>query len=281
MRIAKIRKPLKLQNKGDLEIAFIGCGTAFGKELFNNNFIIVKGKTHLLVDFGMSGPHALCKTTGLNVSEIDNIFITHSHADHIGGLEYLALNNRYVSQILYNKPKLNMIITKEYQKILWERSLRGGMEWNESSAQGIQLNFEDYFQPIRPKLIRKSPRLTLEIDFEGLHLEIFGTNHIPDNAKNQNEAFLTYGLFIDGRVLITGDTKFDIDLLNYYGPKAEVIFHDTSFESNPVHPALKDLKKLPKSLKKKLLLMHYGDNWREQKIDDFIGLVKQGYKYIF
>jgi ribonuclease BN (tRNA processing enzyme) len=281
MRIAKIRKPLKLQNKGDLEIAFIGCGTAFGKELYNNNFIIIKGETHLLVDFGMTGPRALCMSTGLSVSDIGNLFITHSHADHIGGLEYLALQNRYYSQTVLNKPKLRMIITKEYQKILWERSLRGGMEWNESSAQGVQLKFEDYFEAVRPKLISKSPRLTLEIDFEGLHLEIFGTNHIPDNAKNQNEAFLTYGLFIDNKVLITGDTKFDIDLLNYYGPKSEVIFHDTSFENNPVHPSINDLKKLPKQLKKKMYLMHYGDNWKEQKVDDFAGLVKQGYRYIF
>jgi len=281
MKITEIKRPLKLQNNGELEIAFIGCGTAFGKELYNNNFIIIKDKTHILVDFGMTGPYALTKTTGLKVSDVQNLFITHSHADHIGGLEYMALFNRYISQTLYKKPKLNMLISKEYQKILWERSLRGGMEWNESSDKGVQLTFEDYFNPVRPKLIRKEPRLTMEINFGGIHLEIFGTNHIPESATSQKEAYVTYGLFIDNKVLITGDTKFDKELLETYGQKSEIIFHDCSFEKNPVHPSLAQLKKLPKKLKDKMLLTHYGDNWKNQKTDDFLGMVKQGYKYTF
>lgn len=281
MNIKKVRKNLKLSNDGNLEIVFIGCGTAFGKKLFNNNFILIKGSTHLLVDFGMTGPQALRESTGLDVSDIENIFISHSHADHIGGLEYLALINRYFSQKTFNRPKINMIISKEFEKILWNNSLKGGMEWNEKDPLGKLLKFSDYFKTIRPKPIYDNNRSSMKINFQGINIEIFETNHIPEKARSHHEAFHSYGLFVDNRILITCDTKFDRELLEFYNPYTEYIFHDTAFEDNPVHASLKELKKLPKKIKEKMFLMHYEDNWEDQNIDGFAGLVKQGYRYIF
>jgi ribonuclease BN (tRNA processing enzyme) len=87
-------------------------------------------------------------------------------------------------------------------------------------------------------------------------------------------------LFIDNKVLFTGDTKFDKELLDTYGSKSELILHDASFEPNPVHASMQKLRKLPKKLKEKTLLMHYGDNWKTQNIEGFMGLVKEGVRYI-
>lgn len=279
MKIEKLHKPLSLKNDGNLEIVFIGCGTAFGKVLYNNNLIVIKGDTHLLIDFGMTGPIALRENTGLEVSDIENILITHSHADHIGGLEYLALFNRYVAQKFMNKPKLKMIISEDYEKILWNMSLRGGMEWNETSTSNKRLTFQDYFIPVRPRLISVKPRLIQDIDFEGINLEIFGTNHIPENAETQADAFITYGVFIDNRIFISGDTKFDLRLIEKYADKSEFIFHDSSFSPNPVHSSIEELRTLPANVKEKIYLMHYGDNWQDQDITGFAGLVKEGYRY--
>lgn len=281
MKIVKCKKPYKLQNQGNLELMFIGCGTAFSKNLFNNNFIIVKGKTHLLVDFGMTGPMALKKNAGLEVYDIENVLVTHSHADHIGGIEQLALFNRYVAQRMLNKSKIQMIISEEYEKILWEMSLRGGMEWNETSSASKKLNFKDYFIPVRPKLIQTVPRLTLEIDFEGIHLEIFGTNHIPDNAETQNEAFITYGIYVDNSIFISCDTKFDRSLIDLYSNRSEYMFHDVSFTPNPVHASLDQLETLPDDIKQKMLLMHYADEWGQYDVSNFKGLVHEGSRYIF
>lgn len=281
MKVVKCKKPLSLKNDGNLEVVFIGTGTAFGKVLFNNNFFLIKGDTHLLVDFGMTGPQALRKSVGLDVGDITNLLITHSHADHIGGLEYLALFHRYVTSGGSSNQKLKMIIWEEYEEILWNMSLRGGMEWNETNSDGKAMNFYDYFEPIRPKLITKAPRLTLEIDFEGIHLELYGTNHIPQNAKTQKQAFITFGLFIDNRVMITADTKFDTNLIKKYENKSEVIFHDCSFFKNPVHSSIQELRTLSPEIRKKIFLMHYGDDWRNHNVDDFKGLTKQGYRYIF
>ena len=131
MKINKYNKPLHLKNDGSLEISFLGTGTAFTKELNNNNYLIIKGDTHILVDFGITGPKAIVDTLGLDVGDIDVVLPTHSHADHIGGLEYLTLYHRYVVETMMKKPKLKMIISEEYEKILWNMSLRGGIEWNE------------------------------------------------------------------------------------------------------------------------------------------------------
>jgi hydroxyacylglutathione hydrolase len=281
MKIVPFEKPLKLKNEGYLELAFFGVGTAFSTKLYNNNFILIKGDTHILVDFGMTGPIALEKNTGLSATDIEVMLPTHSHTDHIGGLEYLALYKRYLASHLGGSSLLRMIIAEDYENVLWKMSLRGGMEWNETSASGKRMSFVDYFDPVRPSLLSKEPRLVLEIDFEGIHLELFGTNHIPDNAETQGEAFFSYGLFVDNRLFISGDTKFDLDLFKRYADRSEVMFHDASFARNPVHASLEELRTLPAHIKKKMYLMHYGDESSLEDIPEFLGMAETGVTYIF
>lgn len=278
MKIKELKKPLKLKNNGALEIFFLGTGTAFSK-LYNNNIIIVKGNTSILVDFGISGPRALGEVAGLSYKDITTLLPTHSHADHIGGIENLALYHRYMNQ--NHTSKLKIIINEEYQKVLWERSLRGGMEWNESNYKGTKLTFNDYFEAVRPDTKVKNGEKTYSINYQGIKLEYIPTNHIPDNAKTVKQAFISFGLLIDGKVLFTGDTKFDPDMIKKYSSKAEIIFHDCSFTDNPVHTPLSKLRTLNEDVKKRIYLMHYEDNWKEFDVKDFAGLAQAGFRYIF
>ncbi len=280
MKIVDATGNLKLENDGELELFFIGTGTPFSKKLFNNNFILIKGKHHIMVDFGQNAPTSIEEVAGLKASDILVILPTHSHSDHIGGIEYLALSNRYIAQS-QDKHKLQMIITEKYQKILWERSLRGGLEWNEIMGNQKKMTYHDYFESVRPKLISEDPREVFEADFNGFHLEIYGTNHIPDKAKTQKQAFTSYGLFVDNRIMISCDTKFDPELINEYAPKSEYIFHDSSFFPNPVHASLQELQTLSTDIKEKMYLMHYSDNYEKQDISEFAGFAKQGCRYIF
>lgn len=269
-----------MTNDGTLELFFIGVGFAFAKTLFQTNFFIVKGDTHILVDFGSTGPNAL-SAVGIEPTDINVFLPTHSHCDHIGGVEYLSLINRYVGVLSLKKPKIRMIINKEYQDILWDMSLRGGMEFNEVNAYGKRLDFEDYYDISRPTLKVASPREIWEINFNGIKIEIFRVNHIPGNAESANTAFITYGLFIDDRIMVSGDTKFDPSLIELYADRAEYIFHDASLSPNPVHASLDELRTLPPDIKKKVFLMHYSDDWKNFPADDFAGYTRQGERYIF
>ncbi len=274
-----ITQPLTLTNDGSLDIVFIGTGTAFARQLFQTNLLIIKGNSHVLVDFGMTGPQALT-SLGLSPLDIRTILPTHSHADHIGGLEYLTLVNRYMA-IPAGKPKLQMIVTDEYRPVLWDASLRGGLEYNEQNAEGTRLSFNDFYETFTPQLISTEPRSVFTIDFEGIHIELFHTNHIPGEAGTAKDAFITYGLLIDNRVFYSGDTKFDPDLIASYSDRAEVLFHDASRTPVQVHAWIENLRTLPEDVRRKMYLAHYQDDVSDSDAADFAGLAKQGVIYRF
>jgi ribonuclease BN (tRNA processing enzyme) len=123
--ICKNGRSLSLSTKGNLRVVFLGVGSAFTKRNRQSNFLIIQGDHHVLVDCGTLGPLAL-DDVGLSVNKVKCYLPTHSHADHIGGFEEVALVNRYISNSS-NKPK--MIVPKEYQDLLWDKSLAGELNF--------------------------------------------------------------------------------------------------------------------------------------------------------
>lgn len=278
-----------IQNGGALDITFLGVGSAFARRHFQTSILITKGTTHVLVDFGMDGPRSL-DAVGLSMANIQNILPTHSHSDHVGGMEALALHNRYVAQRFMNKPKLNCIVTPEYQRILWDYTLRGGLEWNEEQPDGRRrLGFGDFFNITVPKWKTSMPREIHEVCIGDLKLELFRTNHIPEQAPNWEASFVSYGLVIDDRVFYSSDSQFDPDLIYYYGDKGntpgaqgiEHWFHDVQFFPGAVHAPLADLRTLPEDIKQNMTLMHYSDEWEKHDIGDFAGWAQESATYRF
>lgn len=273
---------LSLKNNGELELFFIGTGSAFAIKNNQTNLLIIKGDKHIMVDFGTTGPRALHDTAKLAVTDIECVFPTHSHADHVGSLEAIALMNRYVGIPFMKKNKVKMIINEEYHRILWDMTLSGGMALNEEAvATRHKMQLTDYFDVIRPKWKAMTPRETYTVDVGDIHLEIFRTNHIPEQSQNWEASFISYGLMIDDRIFFSGDTKFDKELIDLYSEKSEWMFHDVQFFPGAVHAPLGDLKTLPGSIKQKMYLVHYADTYDKQDIADFAGWTKQGVRYIF
>jgi len=157
-----VEAPLLLENSGHLSVFSLGTGGAFTKKLYQNNYVLIKGKNHILIDCGTRATQAMAEL-GLPPTQIRHLLITHSHADHVGGLEELALIGRYVS-----KQKPSVIITEEYEQHLWNFSLKGGCAYNERQGNKL-LAFEDLFRPIRPQLYTGLNREAWEIQLGNLH----------------------------------------------------------------------------------------------------------------
>jgi len=258
-------------NEKKPNITFIGVGSAFAKKNNQSSFFICKNGKSLLVDIGTTIPMAL-HSKGIGLHEFDYYHITHSHADHMGGVEELGFMGRYV-----HKTKPKMLITETYQRQLWDSSLAGSMAYTE---EGL-LKFTDYFEVIRPEWVKKAPRemFTFDILDMDMQMTIFRTAHIPGFTESWEKSFWCNGVLIDSRIMVSGDTRFDLSLFDDVGNKnLDAVFHDTQlFNPGSVHATYDQLKTLPNDLKQKMYLYHYGDNYTlfNPKSDGFAGFAQQ------
>ena len=241
---------LELTNNGRLSVLFIGTGSAFSKRYFQTNVLVVKGEDHLLIDCGTLCPYALETKYGLELQDIDNLLLTHPHADHIGGVEELALVDRYVK-----KQKGNLVITDEFKKLLWDESLKGGLKVNEEGP----LNLDDYFNQIKPELLQTEPFEMYETNVGSINVKLFRTNHVT--CAETGDFQISYGVLIDDKVLYPCDTQFNQQQLEYLIEKypVKVIFHDCDISgfSEGVHASYAQLKTLPDNIRAMTYLCHY------------------------
>ena len=249
---------LELTNDGRLSVLFIGTGSAFSKRYFQTNVLVVKGEDHLLIDCGTLCPYALEKNYGLELKNIDNLLLTHPHADHIGGVEELALVDRYVK-----KQKCNLVITDEFKQLLWNESLKGGLKVNEEGS----LTLDDYFVQIKPEQILTEPFEMYEANVGSINIKLFRTKHV---TCSDPEVFqISYGLMIDDRVLYPCDTQFNPEQIDYlvHNFPVKVIFHDCDISgySEGVHASYAQLKTLPDEIRAMTYLCHY--NGRAEEIN--------------
>jgi ribonuclease BN (tRNA processing enzyme) len=79
-----------------MHLQFVGCGDAFGSGgRFNTCFHLVGKQINALIDCGATSLVAMNRLA-INRNDIDTIFFSHFHADHIGGLPFFLLEANYV-----------------------------------------------------------------------------------------------------------------------------------------------------------------------------------------
>ena len=230
-------------------------------------------------------------TRNVLLKDIERVYISHLHADHVGGLEWLGF-------CTYFNPSLARPILHASNDLMYEiwQSLRGGME----SVQGEVATLETFFEPL-------PVRPNDDFRWRGAICQPVQTVHVVSGYKITH----SYGLMIAfpgpvevsscvGRTLVkptftelpgkriffTGDTQFCPKQIEVFYAQADLIFQDceTAPYKSTVHAHYDDLNTLPKEIKAKMWLMHYQLRRVSQahaRADGFAGFVVKGQSFDF
>lgn len=244
-----------------MKLTVLGAGSAFSLSQYQSNFLLDFDGYKMLFDCGGDIRWAM-KEQGLTVNDIDGIYISNLHADHIGGLEWVALTR------FFNKkyPKVDLYISKYLVDDLWSDCLKGGL----STYQGAVLTLKDYFNVI---VIGSNGTHTLtspENHYKIWNITPVQTVHVMSGYK----IMPSFGLMIDStyvsdsalrdshfKLYITADTQYSPYQIRDFYAQADLILEDceTSDFKTHVHAHYEDLNKLELEFKNKMWLYHYND----------------------
>ncbi|GJM24747.1 MAG: MBL fold hydrolase [Phycisphaerae bacterium] len=289
-----------------LTITFLGVGGAFAKRNYQSNALIEAWSKspetqdapddNLLVDFGATGPLALYELKGVNGFEyldddgricfpsIKRVFVSHQHADHIGGLEEMAFANRFLFASSNGdagyRPQL--ISSADILKNLWDQSLKGGL----GILKDKSATLDDYFDV---HALSKEDAAGCGFDvLEKYRFSIFSTDHLSVHRKYD---WPSLGLFLTDAesseaAFFSGDTKYDFKAYESMLRQSKIIFHDVQLyeQPDPVHALLSQLQEMPEDVRKKTYLYHFDDSWDEPRYDcvrdQFAGFVAPHTRYV-
>lgn len=256
----------------------------------------------LLLDAGGDIRHAL-KGVGLTSADIDGVYVSHPHNDHIGGMEYLSLTTmfnpfytkskrewlgpQFIADKLFLEPEWLSVPPRHvkpdlfiHRKVLepLKRAIGPGLD----TLQGVpDVNIETYFDiHLIGKQDNGETRKQPFADGDGVWT---ATPIFAMHVISSSEEMASYGISLqhsDGyNVLMPTDTQhmMPTQLTSHYR-KANRIYMDcetTPFRSG-VHPHILDLvNNLAPDIQKKCLLYHYD---LEPQVPEgmFCGILKMG-----
>ena len=253
-----------------LKMTFLGSGSAFtkGPENYHSNILLELGKDTLLIDAGSDIRHSLGEKN-LSYHDIKNVYISHLHGDHCGGLEWLALTT-YFDPNYIGQP--NLFASEKIIGDLWRKTLSGGLSTLPHKSPAI----ESFFNP---KPIKENEGFV----WHSIEFKLVQTIHFYSDYQLMPSFGLIF-TYNKTRVLFTSDTQFSPEYLFPLYEEADIIFHDceiTKYKST-VHAHYSELALLPESIKKKMWLYHYNPGTLpDAKKDGFLGFVAKGQSFLF
>jgi ribonuclease BN (tRNA processing enzyme) len=134
-----------------VKVTVLGSGTAFSlstRKNGNASLLLEENGRRMLFDCGRTTPEQLDKIN-LTFRDIDDIYISHPHGDHIGGLEFAALMRydwkNHPRNFADSKYAIRLIANSGLMTDLWNYSLRGGL----STFEGFVAQMGTCFEPVR------------------------------------------------------------------------------------------------------------------------------------
>lgn len=254
-----------------LTMTFLGSGSAFtvGDDNFHSNVLLRLNGDSLLIDAGTDLKHALY-ALNLTYRSVRNVYISHLHSDHIGGLEWLALSNFFAPD---NPGKPGLFVSGNIMNDLWAKALSGGLSTLRHCDASLSTYFTVHAVDTHNTFV-----------WQGIPFTLIPMKHVFNNECLMG----CYGLFFQYqgvRILFTADTQFTPDTLYPWYEMADMIFHDCETGNPPsgVHAHYTQLVKLPAELKKKMWLYHYTTAAKRPNAqkDGFQGFVARGQTFMF
>ncbi len=254
-----------------MKIKFLGVGSAFTTpDYYQSNMLLTaRSGKKMLIDCGSDIRFSLGES-GLHFRhfgrDIDAIYISHLHADHIGGLEGVALSSVLDTGSL----KCKLFITDDLASDLWNNSLKGGLR----CVQGQERTLNDFFlcSPIEG---------SGQFQWQDIEFSVVKMPHTGEGCKR----YFSYGLILtegNKSVFISTDTRFEPGMLVELADRVEIIFHDCETIDPPsgIHAHYDELSTLPISIKQKIWLYHYQPNPSQDPIiQGFRGFVVKGQEF--
>ena len=236
-------------SEADVRIIPLGVGEAFTARNYTTCLALGAGDAWMLLDC----PHPVRKMLRegshaagipLDLDRISGVALSHLHADHCSGLEdygfysYYALGRR-----------ARVLAHPEVSAKLWNGLLSAGMgEMRDASgAPPVIKRLDEYFDVTA---LSESHPTT----FGPFSVECRSTIHpIPTTAFRIRAHDRLFGF--------SADTAFDPPLIDWLTPCDLIVHEVTTFHASTVHTPYDRLAALPASLRARMRLIHYPDDF--------------------
>lgn len=222
-------------------LTFVGVGAGLSPELGNNSVLLESedGATNMLIDCGPVTAQSLKAAERLR--DIQRVFITHVHDDHVGGLQLWAQLNRYVYKL---RPEI--YFRRELYDELWEGTLRGGL---------ARINTADD----RPDTIGLDGYFDVHMLDDGGVVEVPGLPRLTPRPSLHVKGKPSFCFFLGEDVFYSSDTQELPPAVGPTGKPLRAIFQDCQLFEIPhsVHTPIQRLdREMPPELKAITHLMH-------------------------
>jgi len=223
-----------------VKLYVLGVGDTFTEKHVTHALLLEHDGFRLAIDCPDSYRRVLKKAAAPDLFGIDDVLITHIHGDHMNGLEGVG----YFKHFAQKKP-LNLHTVAPVKEGLWERRLAAPMgQLLNADGSSRKLDFADYFRWNEVTIDRSCRIGPFEVTAR------LTKHHVPTSAL-----FVRCG---SSSIGISSDTAFDPTLIEWLSG-ADLIVHETNY--GPAHTAYADLLTLDASVKKRMRLIHYPDEF--------------------
>ena len=226
-----------------MKLTILGSGTSVPHaERASPSHCLETSKGSLLLDISADAAHRMAQEQ-LDWPNLDVIWISHFHLDHMGGLVTFLFGSKWAPQIQSRTKPLRIFGPKGLRRII--------------DAMNDSNNYKLLQQPFPVEVIEVGPDVDFEI-LPGITASTFSTPHTEESLALRLK---------DSKLFVyTSDTGFSEDLIPF-AKHVDLLLMECSFRRNkPVqkHLELVDAMNLARACEpKKLVLTHLYPEWDE------------------